>query len=93
MSYSRVERLERQSLEALDRDILLIPEPEPHDLQHVGGEPPLLLPRCSASRAGSAVRLRAAPAPAPARRAAARGRDACSLDLSSPDAREITCAP
>ena len=44
-------------LEALDRDILLISEPEPHDLQHVGGEPPLLLPRCSAERAGSKVNL------------------------------------
>ena len=49
-------------LEALDRDILLISEPEPHDLQHVGGEPPLLLPRCFRLRA-SAVRSRRAEAP------------------------------
>ena len=59
MSYSRVERLERPSLEALDRDILLVPEPEPHDVQHVGGGPPLLLPRCSAARAGCPLARRA----------------------------------
>jgi hypothetical protein len=34
MSDSRVKRLERESLEALDHDILVIPEPEPHDVQH-----------------------------------------------------------
>jgi hypothetical protein len=44
--------------EALDRDTLRIPPlpgrlPEPHDVQHVGGGPPLLLPRCSAASAGS----------------------------------------
>jgi hypothetical protein len=32
-------------LEALDRDILLLSEPEPHDVQQVGGGPQLLLPR------------------------------------------------
>ncbi len=37
--YSRVERLARPHArpQALDRVILLVPEPEPHDVQHVGG--------------------------------------------------------
>ncbi len=50
-----------RELEALDRDTLRIPLREPRDEQHVGGGPPLLLPRCSAARVGSAIRLRAAP--------------------------------
>jgi hypothetical protein len=79
-----------RELEALDRDTLRIPLREPHDEQHVGGGPPLLLPRCSAARAGSAIRLRAAPAPA--RRAAARGRGACPLDLPAPHACAARCA-
>ena len=46
--YSRVERVARPHArpQALDRVILLVPEPEPHDVQHVGGG----LPRCSAVR-------------------------------------------
>ncbi len=43
--YSRVERVARPQARphAIDRVILVIPEPEPHDVQHVGGGPPLLL--------------------------------------------------
>ena len=44
--YSRVERVARPHArpQALDRVILVVPEP--HDVQHVGGG----LPRCSAVR-------------------------------------------
>ncbi len=38
-------------LEALDRDILAIPEPEPHDVQHVG--------RAAAALAANLVSVRA----------------------------------
>jgi ankyrin repeat protein len=44
-------------LEALDRDTLLLPEPEPDDVQHVGGGAPLLLPRSRAAKAGDAQLL------------------------------------
>jgi hypothetical protein len=49
--YSRVERVARPHArpQALDRVILRVPEPEPHDVQHVGGG----LPRCSAASAAS----------------------------------------
>jgi hypothetical protein len=77
-----------QGLEALDRDILVIPEPVPHDVQHVGCGSPLLLPRCSAARAGSAVHSRAAPPPAAGAPAPA---DACPLDLPAPHARAARC--
>jgi hypothetical protein len=44
-------------LEALDRDILLIPLPEPHDVQQVGGGPPQFFDPLSVPARPSFVRL------------------------------------